>query len=286
MLKSKLLLALAGVWLSGAATAATWNIVYPRPMSELDDRTRYPVELLTLALEHTGVNFELTASDRIMLQGKAISQLESNREINVLWSMTDRQREEELLPIRIPIFKGLIGLRLPLVKIGSRANFTNINNLQALLNFRPISGSDWPDTKILQANGFDVVMAEDYDQLFYSLQQERGDFLPRSVVEIWYEFELHVDQQPLSIDSNVGLYYPTATYFFVNRKNLVLAKLIESGLEKIIANGKFDELFMFEHKAMLENAGLEKRTILHLDNPILPAQTPLSRKELWYPVPE
>ncbi|WP_342751377.1 amino acid ABC transporter substrate-binding protein [Bowmanella denitrificans] len=284
MLKTKLILMLGGLLLGISVQAATWNIVYPRPMSEKDDRTRYPVELLTLALEHTGVNFKLSASDRIMLQGKAINQLKSSREINVLWSMTDNQREEDLLPIRIPIYKGLIGLRLPLMKPGGNSDFSPVKDLESLLHFKPISGRDWPDTKILQANGFDVVTAEDYEELFVALEHKRGDFLPRSVVEIWHEIGLYQSQHSFDVDANLALYYPTATYFFVNRKNVVLARLIESGLEKIIANGKFDELFLFEHQAMLDNANLSQRQILRLNNPILPPLTPLDRNELWYQV--
>ncbi|GAB3014879.1 type 2 periplasmic-binding domain-containing protein [Bowmanella dokdonensis] len=270
---------------SASVQAATWNIIYPRPMSELDDRTRYPRQLLDLALQHTGVNYKLVPSDRIMLQSKALAQLESNREVNVVWSMTDNQREEDLLPIRIPIYKGLVGLRLALVKPKNRDLLGQVNSLDALLAFEPISGHDWPDTKILQANGFEVITVSDYDELFEALESEKGKLLPRSVVEIWYEYETHMDSQALAIEPGVALYYPTATYFFVNKKNQVLANLIENGLEKIIANGKFEELFLYEHQVMLENAHLDQRRIFRLSNPILPANTPLARKELWYPLP-
>ena len=76
--------------------AATWTITYPRPIDDSDARAQYPIALLKLALDKTGVNYELRPSDRILLTGKAMRQLRENREVNVVWSMTDSQREKEL----------------------------------------------------------------------------------------------------------------------------------------------------------------------------------------------
>jgi len=52
--------------------AASWRINYPRPLSESDRRADYPLKLLALALEQTGVNYRLIASDRILPQSKAL----------------------------------------------------------------------------------------------------------------------------------------------------------------------------------------------------------------------
>ena len=75
------------------ASAANWSIHYPRPINESDSRYEYPLTLLKLALSKTGVRYTLTPSERILLQGKAIRQLKENREINIVWVMTDMQRE-------------------------------------------------------------------------------------------------------------------------------------------------------------------------------------------------
>ena len=65
------------------AEAATWTITYPRPIDDSDARAQYPIALLKLALDKTGVNYELRPSDRILLTGKAMRQLRENREVNV-----------------------------------------------------------------------------------------------------------------------------------------------------------------------------------------------------------
>ena len=262
--------------------AASWRINYPRPLSESDRRSEYPLKLLALALDQTGVNYRLIASDRIMSQSKALKRLMDNREVNVVWSMTDEQREEMLLPVRIPIYKGLIGWRLFLIRKDMDSRFKYIQSLEHLLKLNPIQGNDWPDTKIMQANGFDVITGPDHDALFDMLAAAQGDFFPRSLVEIWDEVETNNPNNSLEIESKQGLRYPAAVYYFVNKKSVPLANLIQTGLEIAIKNGKFDELFLEVHQPYIDAADLKNRTFYQLQNSYLPLKTPLHRKELWF----
>ena len=267
---------------SFTCSAASWRINYPRPFSDDDKRSEYPLKLLALALDQTGVNYRLIASDRIMPQSKALKRLMDNREVNVVWSMTDEQREDMLLPVRIPIYKGLIGWRIFLIRKDMNSRFKYIQNLEHLLKLNPIQGSDWPDTKIMQANGFEVLTANDHDALFGMLAAAQGDFFPRSIVEIWDEFETNNSNNNLEIESKLGVRYPAAMYYFVNKKSVPLANLIQTGLEMAIKNGKFDELFLEVHQPYIDAADLKNRTFYQLQNSYLPIKTPLHRKELWF----
>jgi hypothetical protein len=264
------------------AFSASWRINYPRPLSDSDRRADYPLKLLALALDQTGVNYRLIASDRIMPQSKALKRLMDNREVNVVWSMTDEQREEQLLPIRIPIYKGLIGWRIFIIRKDMDSRFKYIQSLDHLLKLNPIQGSDWPDTKILQANGFDAITATDHDALFKMLANAQGDFFPRSIVEIWEEMNTNNPKNQFEIEPKLGIRYPAAMYYFLNKNSVPLANLIRIGLEKAIENGKFDELFLEEHQEYLDKSELDNRTFYQLQNTYLPIKTPLHRKELWY----
>jgi hypothetical protein len=264
---------------------ATWRITYPRPLSDSDMRSQYPVQLLSLALDQTGVNYTLRHSDLIMLQNKALNRLTDNRDVNVVWSMTDTQREEQLLPIRIPIYKGLIGWRLLLIRDDMVERFKYIQQFEHMIKLNPLQGRDWPDTKILQANGFNVVMDDNYANLFNMLRKAQGDFFPRSVVEVWGEVDNAAFNENLMIEQHLVLKYPAAMYFFVNKKSVPLANLLQSGLEKAIANGKFDELFLRAHQKYLDRANISKRRVFELQNSFLPPATPLEREELWYQEP-
>lgn len=268
--------------LSFSSIAASWRINYPRPISETDRRADYPLKLLALALDQTGVNYRLIASDRIMPQSKSLKRLMDNREVNVVWSMTDVQREEQLLPIRIPIFKGLIGWRIFIIRKDMDSRFKYIQSFEHLLKLNPIQGNDWPDTKILQANGFDVITGNDHEALFTMLGNAQGDFFPRSVVEIWEEIKTNNPKDIFEIEPKLGVRYPAAMYYFVNKNSVPLANLIQTGLEKAIKNGKFDELFLQEHQHYFSQSELNKRTFYPLQNSFLPVKTPLHRKELWY----
>ncbi|MGS2720322.1 amino acid ABC transporter substrate-binding protein [Paraglaciecola aestuariivivens] len=264
------------------ALSATWQITYPRTDENGAQIDAYPLKLLALALDQTGVKYQLVASENELPKNKALARLKDNREINIVWGMTTEQREQDFLPIRIPIFKGLIGWRLLLIRSDMSARFKYIQQLEHLVKLSPIQGRDWPDTKILQSNGFDVVTESSHEAMLAMLENAQGDFYPRSIVEIWPEVDNLASNSPINIQSNLALHYPAAVYFFVNKSGLPLANLIEKGLEKAIESGQFDTLFLESYGAFIEKSQLQKRTIYSLQNNFLPEKTPLNRKELWF----
>jgi hypothetical protein len=262
--------------------AATWTITYPRPIDDSDARAQYPIALLKLALDKTGVNYELRPSDRILLTGKAMRQLRENREVNVVWSMTDSQREKELTPIRIPIAKGLIGLRVFVINENKKTKFDDVLSLTDLRKLIPIQGEEWPDTKILQANGFNVFTVPEFREAYDMIKQGKGDFFPRSVMEVDAELEVEGRRNNLYLEPSMALYYPTAMYYFVSSSNKTLANLIETGLNRAIEDGSFDALFESTYAPILASLRVNERKIFTLENPLLPIETPLTNSALWY----
>ncbi|WP_233267272.1 transporter substrate-binding domain-containing protein [Paraglaciecola sp. L3A3] len=262
--------------------SATWKITYPRPSSDSDKSSEYPLKVLALALQQTGVKYELIPSRKFYPQGKNLNRLKDNREINVVWSMTDKQREKELLPIRIPIYKGLVGWRLFLIRDDMSERFKYIQKLEHLLKLTPIQGSDWPDTKILQSNGFDVLTNSTPAELAKMLVSAQGDFFPRSMLEIREELSNFPSNKKIIIQPTLGLYYPAAVYFFVNSKSTPLAHLINTGLERAIKNGEFDALFVETYQDFIDKSKINNRNIYTLENTFLPINTPINRSELWF----
>lgn len=276
------ILVLCGFLTAFSAHGALWTINYPRPIDDTDARTQYPIALLKLALDKTGVNYELRPSDRILLTGKAMRQLRENREVNVVWSMTDSQREKELTPIRIPIAKGLIGLRVFVVNKNKKSKFENVLSLNDMRKLVPIQGEEWPDTKILQANGFNVFTVPEFREAYDLMKQGKGDIFPRSVIEVSAELEAEGAGSNLYLEPSMALYYPTAMYYFVSINNKTLANLIETGLKRAIDDGSFDELFNATYAPVLSSIDMEDRRVFSLENPLLPPETPLSNSSLWY----
>ena len=53
-------------------------------------------------------------------------------ELDVIWAMTSKQRGQELLPIRVPIFKGLIGYRIMVIQDTKQQDLTHILSTQQI----------------------------------------------------------------------------------------------------------------------------------------------------------
>lgn len=258
-------------------------IVYPQPEALDDHRGTYAVELLRLALTEASVDADLQPSSTLMMQERSFTELKKGA-LQVMWTMTTRQREAEALPIRIPIYKGLIGWRLPLVHASRSDLLASIRNIQQLAAFDAGQARDWPDASLLQANGLPVTTAASYSGLFQMLGRQRFDYMPRSVVEVWDEAQAHRTDGVI-VDPHILLHYPAAVYFFVNKQNTALAQKISTGLERALSDGKFNRLFYRHHAKAIEQARISQRTVIELQNPLLPKETPLSRKELWLAFP-
>lgn len=269
------------IFISQPSWAAVWTVTYPRPEFEDDSRNEFPVALLELALQKTGVRYELKASDSTMRQSRALKRLEDNLEINILWSMTDSQRELQLKPIRIPITRGLIGWRVFLTHKNSPFLHAKINDLSDLLKYSPVQGIGWPDTKILQANGFNVVTARDYVEATEILNNKLADFFPRSVIEVLPELKNQYSTD-FRLRNDIVINYPTAFYFFTNNSNLTLSRLVETGLTLAIEDGSYDELFMQHYGETLELLDIKNATYYKLENPNLPPLTPIENQRYWY----
>ncbi len=257
-------------------------VYYPRPEAEHDRRTEYPIKLLELAIRHTRYPIALQASSIVVHQKRAIREVELRTGlVSIVWTMTSIEREQQLRPIRIPIYKGLIGWRLCLVNATERDKLQHIKTVADLKTLVALQGSDWPDSDILRANGLSVEGTADYEGLFKMLRRGRADYFPRALSEIGNEAAV-AKNHALAIDNHIVLHYPAAVYFFVAKDNLILANALTEGLEAAMADGSFDNLFLQYFDAVIKQANLSKRTIIELHNPLLPKETPLTRQALWF----
>ncbi|UUZ49018.1 hypothetical protein LP420_00175 [Massilia sp. B-10] len=158
--------------------AADIVIRYPRPESNPDERSRYPLRLLELALARADTDYRIEISPLRMQQGRALLRLEKNEGIDILSTMTSAERESRLQAIRIPIDKGLIGWRLLLVERAKLGQMAQLRSLAELKNFSAGQGSDWPDTAIMRENGLPVYGTTSYESLFSMLESGRIDYFP------------------------------------------------------------------------------------------------------------
>ncbi|MCZ4321629.1 hypothetical protein [Pseudomonas anguilliseptica] len=257
---------------------------YPRRADGDEFRSLYALAQLQLALDKAGSSLRLEPSHYSMEQERALVNLEHNDRLDVAWSMTSVEREQRLLPVRIPLDKGLFGWRIALLPKDRAQLLKDVRNLEQLRQFSAGQGHDWPDSEILRNHGLPVRVSSSYGSLFRMLQAQRFDYFPRSVIEVWDELE-HPRAKQLVVDPHVLLHYPTAMYFFFSRKRPELAETVRIGMEKAIADGSFERLFQQHFATSLQRARLDQRQLIELHNPLLPNATPLQRRELWFTAP-
>ncbi len=279
----RLLLACAILFASGAGFAAE-RILIPPPESSQDKRYDYSEKLLRLALEKTRAQYgeaEVAYAPK-MLRERVLRELERGNLVQVADAPTRPDFEEKLIPVRIPLRKGLLGYRLLLIQQKDKEKFANVRSLDDLRALRVGSGTQWSITQIFEQTGFKLVKELEYENLFQSLANGQSDFLPRGVNEVFDEFDARAPHFPnLMVEESLVLYVPLPTYFFVTPKRPDLARRIEQGLEAMLRDGSFEKLFQDYHGDMIKRAKLQDRRVLELDNPTLSPKTPLDRKNLW-----
>ncbi len=226
-------------------TLSSNNIVIP-PIEKIagENSTFFP-RLLELALEKTldtHGTFTITYHPMELTRNRLVAELEKDQVINVLWAMTNPQREANLHPIKISLLKELNSYRIFLIRKNDQHRFNKIKSLDDLRKLRAGQGSSWPDTEILKFNDIPVTTAMHYGLLFDMLAANRFDYFPRGLNEIWDEQNIHSDKG-LRIEEKLMFYYHSPVYFFTSKQNLALAERIETGLKIAIDDGSFDRLF-------------------------------------------
>lgn len=280
-LGSAALLAARPTWSSpGASTPQP--VRYLPPEAQNDRRPVYPVRLLALALAKAGGNYQPEPAQVVMNRSRAVLELARGSPfIDVLWATTSREREQQLLPVRLPIDRGLLGWRLALLPKAAPDRLKDVRSLDQLKQLVAGQGHDWTDLEILRANGLTVEGVSTYGGLFRMLAAGRIDYLPRGITELGREAGLWREAD-LVVDRHIALHYPAAAYFFVSPKRPELAEALHTGLERAMKDGSFAALFREVHEPELQSAHVARRRVFELHNPLLPPETPLHRPELWW----
>jgi len=198
---------------------------------------------------------------------------------------TQKHWEKELIPIRIPIRKGIQGYRLFMVHKEHAQTVAQSQTLDDIRQFSTGAGFQWAIRRILEQNDFEVITSQQYDSLFKMLNAERFITFSRGVNEIFSEYQTQRDTNPnIIIDNSVALYTPLPTFYFVSPNNQALADRIQTGLNMMIKTGEFDQFFYTNHRTMLERANLEQRKTFTLSNANLSLETQdiITRRYYWH----
>lgn len=254
--------------------------------SSSDHRQAYADKLLIHALEKTIDEYgpyTVEYTTRIMNRNRTLIELKKGEIINVHETATRAEWEEQVLTVRIPTRKGLMGYRIFLIHSDNKQKFVNLKTIDEVKKLKAGLRRHWSITKVMDTLGFSIVTSPNYGGLFHMLDYKRFDYFSRGINEIYDEYNTYKDSFPeLEIEQSVAVYIATPNYFFISPSSPKLHKRIKKGLEKMLADGSFDSLFIEYHKESIERANLQNRQIFFVNNPLLTEETPLDSLDYWY----
>ncbi|MFC3912903.1 substrate-binding periplasmic protein [Pseudaeromonas sharmana] len=253
---------------------------------QTEARYAYRTAVLKLLLDKTAEAgaCPLRAEFTGVTQDRGLALLQEGR-LDVVSMPTTMARERAMRPVRYDILAGLLGYRVLLINQQQQAAFAGVRTLQQLRAFTFGFGSQWADLPLLQYNGFDVVSTPHAEALFGMLARGRFEAFPRGLNEAWLELGEQQARYPtLMVEPTLALYYPWPVYFFVARENSALAERLQLGMQRALADGSLQALFLRYHGDLIRQARLGERRLFRLANPGLPPGTPESDTQWWLPV--
>lgn len=247
-----------------------------QPASSHDQRYHYSFELMQLILQSTESDFgewEITHSPVFMTRDRVLSELINGELINVIAETPKPSWNKKLNPIKVPIRKGIQGFRVFIIKDENQALFADIKTLDQLKQIPTGSGIFWSIRQALEVAGFEVITGSSYDGLFHMLNRGRFDSFSRGINEAPAEISAYQAQfSDLILDQALLLHIPLVTIFYVSPNEPKLAKRIETGIERIMANGQFDDTFYRQFCQILTASNLSQRRIFSIENPLMDTQ--------------
>ncbi len=257
-------------------------VIHPIGRTADDNRYDYMKKLLVLLLDTTRNQF---GSYRLqgyvpMTQDRIIRELQLGH-LDVAQLPISLKANRLLMPIKVPIRKGLLGWRILLIHRDNSKKFEAVHSLTDLRQLRAGFGAQWGDLPVLKHNASVVVTENEYDYLFRMLQGKRYDYLHRALHEPWNEVATHKECCPdLMVEDTLVIHYPIGDYLYVAKDNPLHDRLTE-GFRRAREDGSFDALFYREYGAVIEKANVKARRLIRFENPYLPKDSPLQDATLW-----
>lgn len=244
-------------------------------------RYAFGVSVLDLALSKLGQPYEIVTPGMQHANEARGEMLVIDGSLDLEFLSTTVHRESVMIPVKVPIYRGLLGLRLLLVKPSKNARLSEVRNLEDLRQYVGGHGAHWGDLPVYAANDLRVVTSVIYENLFEMLNIGRFDYFHRGISEIWGELENHPNQ--FVVADKVMLFYPHPVYFFVSKHRPVLAKQIQQGLDIAINDGSYKALFQENYIDAINRSDLSSRTLINLKNPVVPPNTESIDTSWWLP---
>lgn len=274
------------LWLSISKTHAE-NIRVPAPRNGFDPVHDYIIDLTRLILSknsHLYPQQELELTHfKEMTPGRATALLDHN-DVDIIWSGTNNLRELSYSPIRIPLFRGLLGYRVLLIRQEDKEKFSQIKTPKQLQQLIACQGAQWADSDILEDNGYLVLRVADFHSMYKMLSKKRCDYFPRAIFEGYAEQKAAMESfTNIILMDDLILNYKLPCFYFVKKNNIELAQRIESGLYTALSDGSYMNLMRKHHitKHLFPLAQWQSKRYFELSNAAIDNESPKQHYQFW-----
>ena len=255
------------------------------PQGSGDVSHDYYSKLLNMALEVTEQQYEPTSvliAPLNISQGRSFKLLKGSGRLDVEFAGTNINRENNHHVVRVPLTMGLLGTRLLVINKDCKSEFDAIEQPQQLQQMKACQGAHWPDSDILEGNGYTVVRSPKFEHMWRMLEHGKCDYFPRALIEGYGEVERFGADKFMAYD-HILLSYRFPMYFFFADNMPHMAKRVEEGLQILLSSGALQD-FLTNHPVTSAAFPLEKyqnSIKFDLHNPDLSPETEQLDAKFW-----
>lgn len=252
------------------------KITIPRSSRE-NVKNNYIETLLIAAVKASGNQGEIEYFDFPTNQSRLDKLLTEKSKLDLAWLPANKSRLNHIFFIPVPLYKGLHGNRLLLIRESEQQTFNELSGISELAKLTGLQNKHWYDYSVLKNNGLKINGEFEYRETIKALVEGFGDYYPRSAMTVAAEYRTY-SAQPIAIEENLMLYYPSYFFIFVNNHNEALQSILMTGFKTIIKTGEMNRVFQQFYGKKINGLRLKERTTIELQNKALPE---LLKKSLW-----
>lgn len=236
MIKSHLAIAVLLTFMSQQAICIDIRHAQAREGSTLD---QYAIDLIKFLVKRSGQSGNYIPYQPPGSQTRKEFQLNSG-DYDIDWFGSTSEIEGRAIPIRVPIFRGLLGYRVFITNATTSNKLYKDMPLAELQKFKLIQGQGWGDIAVLQSGGYNNIKSiSNFKNIFKMIEHERVDLFPRSITEPYGELgsrcnlsnDFKCKDKNMLIDDKLMVVYKLPMFFFVSPKRKDLIKLISNAFE-------------------------------------------------------
>ena len=169
--------------------------------------------------------------------------------------------------IKIPLQRGIEGLKVCLINQDSQEFFHQIKNIsefRAKVKF--ISPPDKVDAKILTQNDLSLVKVDQINSAYQELKEKPRGCLLKSV-NIAADEVRKSQSSGITIEQKFLVYSEQPKFLYFSPSNKVLKERFKKGLQKILKEEQYHSQFWGQYGKTFQKMNLDSRIYIKLDNP-------------------